>query len=89
MHTIKVEVSAESSKVGAVVTSGVTTNVEEDLFDASLGKVLYAIESMGYPFTTDEIYQSAIKAFNNSSISTRYVVIFSNDILKVSVRRFS
>lgn len=87
MLTVRIEVNADSTKADTTITSKVKANISEDNIDVSLGKILYAIEEMGYPFNTDEVYQSAIEEFKSIDIGAKYVTIFSNDILKISVRR--
>ena len=69
------------------VKAEISTKVEEDTFKDDLGRFLYSIECMGYPFKTSEIYDKCMESFNDSVPNNRYVTLFRDEIMWVQIKR--
>lgn len=87
MFTVKVEVNGKSSLVDDELTAEVKSTVKEEDFEFQLGKILFAVENMGYSFVTNDVYQSAITKFNSVNMASRFTTIYQSELLKVSVKK--
>lgn len=87
MFTVKVEVNGTSSLVDSELTTEVKASVKEEDFEFQLGKILFAVEEMGYSFVTNDVYQSAIAKFKSVNMVSRFTTIYQSELLKVSVRQ--
>jgi hypothetical protein len=78
MIDIRVKVTGNATGNVSVTTETKASVVEERVAE-ELGKVLYAVESMGFQFDTDDIYQKAIVAFDDNPQNNRYSVIYKSN----------
>ena len=50
--------------------------------------MLYAVEEMGFDFSTDEVYKKAMKSVSTARFGQKYVTVLSQEDLKVFIRSF-
>lgn len=90
MVSIRIECLAGNSFIDNVEMSTVVkTDVEDSKFTEYLGKMLYRVESMGYPFSTSAVYDNAVRESNTGKfVNGRYRVIYNDGVVKISIKKF-
>ncbi len=83
MITIQVAVNAESSKAQCVLDTVTKVCVEASDVPVQLGRILYAVEEMGYPFVTDSVYSEAIDVYNRTTFGSRNTTVYNKDGIKI------
>lgn len=83
MLTVKIEAKGTNREV--VTSIGVSESELED----QLGKELYAIEQLGYPFTTAEVYDQSLEGYRGLALRWSFQKVFENDTVKVSIKKSS
>ena len=85
MLAIKIEANGQVPDLGKSNTCmNVTTS--KDSFNDVLGKALYSIETQGYQFKTADVYDKAVKNFEDLSLRSSFQKIYSNADISVSVK---
>ena len=64
------------------------TVADEEAFLLELGKLLYGIETMGFDFSTEEVYNKSVETYNAEKevLGKKYVVIYDERGIKISVK---
>ena len=87
MVSIKIEANGFSSKAKTTISTEVkSTNLLYDDIAEKLGSMLYAVEEMGFDFSTDEVYKKAMESVSTAKFGQKYVTVLSQEGLKVSIR---
>lgn len=87
MVSIKIECNGRNDLVGDIdMSTVVNASVDEGVCLYHLGKLLYAVESMGYPFKTVKIFDDIAYQYNNSKLSTKFKQLYNENGVKVSMR---
>lgn len=63
-----------------------TFEVSDDNLRDTLGKVLYALECVGFDFETGKVYDEAIAKFEASNVQAKFVSIYKDEVVKISVK---
>lgn len=87
MVSIKIEANGFSSKAKTIISTEVkSTNLLYDDIAEKLGSMLYAVEEMGFDFSTDEVYKKAMESVSTARFGQKYVTVLSQEGLKVYIR---
>ena len=87
MIVIKIEASGFSTKAKTNITAEVkSASILYDEIAEKLGSMLYAVEEMGFDFSTDEVYKKAMDSVSTARFGQKYVTVLSQEGLKVSIR---
>lgn len=87
MVSIKIEANGFSSKAKTIISTEVkSANLLYDDIAEKLGSMLYAVEEMGFDFSTDEVYKKAMESVSTARFGQKYVTVLSQEGLKVSIR---
>ena len=78
MVSIKIEANGSTEVKSA--------NLLYDDIAEKLGSMLYAVEEMGFDFSTDEVYKKAMESVSTARFGQKYVTVLSQEGLKVSIR---
>lgn len=87
MVVIKIEASGFSIKAKTNITAEVkSASILYDEIAEKLGSMLYAVEEMGFDFSTDEVYKKAMDSVSTARFGQKYVTVLSQEGLKISIR---
>ena len=87
MVVIKIEASGFSTKAKTNITAEVkSASILYDEIAEKLGSMLYAVEEMGFDFSTDEVYKKAMDSVSTARFGQKYVTVLSQEGLKISIR---
>lgn len=86
MYVLKIEASANIESLGGVSDTVFSVKVSEEQFKDVLGKSLFSVERIGYPFTTADLYDEVVKGFESCTIRRQFQKIYSSDTLTVSIK---
>jgi hypothetical protein len=86
MVFIRVKAQGVSSITNSELTAEVTSHSTREDLANDLGKVLYAVESQGYDFTTGKVYDAVIESLKTAKMTNgRYTVVYNESPLNVAV----
>ena len=87
MVSIKIEAKGFSTKAKTTISTEVkSANLLYDDIAEKLGSMLYAVEEMGFDFSTDEVYKKAMDSVSTVRLGQKYVTVLSQEGLKISIR---
>lgn len=83
---IKIEASGSLQGLGTFCSTAFTVEVSEEDFKDVLGKALYSVETQGYDFITSDVYDEAVKSFEELSLRRQFQKIYVSAQVNVSVK---
>lgn len=86
MLALKIEAMGNCKGLTDGSTTSLTLDVKDEEFKDVLGKALFTVESMGYPFKTADIYDEVAQGFDKLSLRNNFQKIYSDSVLRVSVK---
>jgi hypothetical protein len=86
---VKISINAknkltEDKEVNAVIKA----ETSKEGIANDLGKIIYAAESMGFGFSTDEVYQEAIVKYEEIKdhiAKSKFAAIYKNDDITIAI----
>lgn len=87
MYKVKIEVNGDSSKAETMLDTTVEAILNTEDIDVTLGKLLFAVEEMGFSFVTDEVYMSCMSTLNETEVGWRYSKLYVGGVLTVKIKQ--
>ena len=63
-----------------------TFEVSDDNLRDTLGKVLYALECVGFDFETSKVYDEVIANIESTKVQAKFVSVYKSEVLKISLK---